>query len=56
MDDDDGLDIEANDDGTWYWTFQSSGGAFHRSPCSYKSKAAARKAGRTWLTKSGWAE
>jgi hypothetical protein len=56
MADIEGLETEANDDDTWYWTYQSPGGAFHRSPRSYASKAAASKAGRAWFKESGWAE
>jgi hypothetical protein len=54
MADDNGLEVEANDDDTWYWTWQSPGGAFYRSPRNYGSKSAATKAGRTWLKESGW--
>lgn len=53
---DDDVEIDENADSTWYWTWQSPGGAFHRSPHGYASKAAAKKAGRAWLKENVGAE
>lgn len=47
--DDGTLDIEESDAG-FRWTYQSAGGAFFVAPKPYKSKAAARRAGRAWIT------
>jgi hypothetical protein len=47
---DDGLEIEESDHG-FRWVYQSNGGACFVSPKSdYKSRAAARRAGRAWIT------
>jgi hypothetical protein len=46
-----GLDIEQSDDG-FKWTYQSQGGAFFVAPKTYKTRAAARKAGRAWVTET----
>jgi hypothetical protein len=44
----DGLEVEESDHG-FKWVYQSTGGACFISPKLYKTKAAARKAGRTWI-------
>jgi hypothetical protein len=45
------LEIEESDDG-FKWIYQSAGGACFVAPKTYKSKAAARKAGRAWITET----
>jgi hypothetical protein len=45
------LDTEESDTG-FKWTYQSSGGAFFVAPKTYKTKAAARKAGRAWVAET----
>jgi hypothetical protein len=47
----DGLEIEESDHG-FKWTYQSGGGAFFVGPKTYKTKAAARKAGRAWIAET----
>jgi hypothetical protein len=47
----DGLEVEAGDQG-YRWVYQSSGGACFVSPKLYRSRAAARKAGRAWVAEN----
>lgn len=45
------LQLEKLSTGGWVWTHQTPGGGFYRAPRSYRTKTAAEKAGREWLTR-----
>lgn len=46
-------DVEIEDsDAGFKWTYQTAGGAFFVGPKTYKTKAAARKAGRAWIAET----
>jgi hypothetical protein len=44
---DDGVEVEETDKG-WRWVVQTEGGACFVAPRLYKTRAAARRAGRAW--------